>query len=128
VRGRKRPFLRNVSATEIQAFREQVHLIDMVPTAPQITAAEPTEVVVLDKAGYFVIMPLPDKDIIYVEQYAYDNVLLRVIEGANARAVYHMIIDGGWVTELSHAAYSGKELVKAELSMQYGFKYVQDGA
>ena len=34
---------------------------------------------------------------------------------------------GCWVTGLSHAAYLGKKLVKAELSLQHGFKYVQDG-
>jgi tetrahydromethanopterin S-methyltransferase subunit A len=39
-----------------------------------------------------------------------------------------MIVANGWVTELSHAAYIGKELAKAELSLKYGLKYVQDGA
>jgi len=38
------------------------------------------------------------------------------------------IVDDGWVTELSHAAYLGKELARAELSLQLGFRYVQDGA
>ena len=33
-----------------------------------------------------------------------------------------------WVNELSHAAYLGKGLVRAELTFKYGFKYVQDGA
>lgn len=161
----KRPVLRNVSAAEIQAFREQVDVIDMtgcvdvaeiaarvaalspkellpcgcsdcaeepaallVATMPQIIANEPTETVVLDKAGYFVVLPLADKGIINVEHYGYDNTLLRVIEGANARALYAMIIANGWVSELSHAAYLGKELAKAELSLKHGIKYVQDGA
>jgi len=39
-----------------------------------------------------------------------------------------MIINNKWVTELSHAAYLGKELTKAELSITKGFKFVQDGA
>ncbi len=160
----KRPILRNVSAPEIQAFREQVQVVDMIgcenpdeigarieelsqqvttpcgcsecggkspisiSTTPTIIAAEPNEVVKMDKAGYFVIVPLADKGVINVEHYAYDNVLLRVIEGTTARAIYNMIIDNGWVTELSHAAYLGKELIKAELSLQHGFKYVQDRA
>ncbi len=71
---------------------------------------------------------LADKEMITVEHYAYDHTLLRVIEGSTARALYTPIIVDGWVTELSHAAYMGKELAKAELSIQYGFKYVQDGA
>ena len=160
----KRPILRNVSTHEIQAFREQVQLIDMIgcesaieidekveelsqqaiatcgcsecggkspisiSTTPKMIAAEPSEVVTMDRAGYFVIVALADKGVINVEHYSYDNSLLRIIEGTNARAIYHMIINNGWVTELSHTAYLGKELVKAELSLQYGFKYVQDGA
>lgn len=160
----KRPVLRNVSAVEIQAFREQVQVIDMIgcenpdeisakieelsqqitkpcscsecsgkspisiSTTPKMIASEPTEAVKMDKAGYFVIVPLTDKGVINVEHYAYDNSLLRVIEGATARAIYFTIINSGWVTELSHAAYLGKELAKAELSLQNGFKYIQDGA
>lgn len=160
----KRPLLQNVSAPEIQAFREQVELINMIgcenpdeigakieelsrqvtaqcgcsecsgrlpisiSTTPAMIAAEPGEAVAMDKAGYFVIVPLTDRNVINVEHYAYNNSLLRVIEGTNARAIYHTIINNGWVTELTHAAYLGKELAKAELSLQHGFKYVQDGA
>lgn len=160
----KRPILRNVRADEIQPFREQVQMIDMIgcecaeeivtrieelaqqstlscgcsacavtlpvaiSTAPKIIAADPSEAVKLDKAGYFVIVPVPQKGIITVEHYSYDNTLLRVLEGANARALYITIINNGWVRELSHAAYLGKELAKSELSLQYGFAYVQDGA
>ncbi len=97
-------------------------------TIPQVIAAEPGNTVVMDKAGYFVIVPLVDKQLIIVEHYAYDDTLLRTIEGTNARAVYTTIVSNGWVSELSHAAYLGKELAKAELSLQHGFKYVQDGA
>ncbi len=95
---------------------------------PKVIASEPSGPVVMDKAGYFVIMPQADKHLITVEHYAYDNTLLRAIEGANARAVYMTIVSNSWVSELSHAAYLGKELAKAELSLQHGFKYVQDGA
>ncbi len=82
----------------------------------------------MDKAGYFVIVPLPDKGVITVEHYAYDDTLLRTIEGGTARALYRKLIEEGWVTELSHAAYIGRELTKAELSHEYGFRYLQDGA
>ena len=160
----KRPILQNVSAVEIQAFREQVQMVDMIEndnpdeiasqieelsrqttgscgcnaccekvpisisTMPRVTASEPCDSVTMDKAGYFVIIPLADKGIISVEHYAYDNSLLRTIEGKTARAIYSTMIDHGWVTELSHAAYLGKELAKAELSLQLSFKFVQDGA
>jgi tetrahydromethanopterin S-methyltransferase subunit A len=49
-------------------------------------------------------------------------------QSANARALYKTIITNGWISELSHAAYLGKELAKAELSLRHGLKYVQDGA
>ena len=45
-----------------------------------------------------------------------------------AGALYQTIITQHWVSELSHAAYLGKELARAELALQHGFKYVQDGA
>ncbi len=160
----KRPILRNVSAPEIQAFGEQVQVVDMigcedpdeigakiaklsqqatapcgcsecggtspVPIAamPAIIPATASAAVRMDAAGYFVVVPLAGRGVIHVEHYAYDNALLRVIEGETARTICHTIIDGGWVTELSHAAYLGKELAKAELSLHHGFKYVQDGA
>ena len=82
----------------------------------------------MDPAGYFVIVPLADRGIINVEHYAYDHTLLRVIEGCSARALCRLIIDNGWVSELSHAAYLGRELTKAEFSLNHRSKYIQDGA
>jgi tetrahydromethanopterin S-methyltransferase subunit A len=161
----KRPILRNVSLDEINAFRQQVQVIDLIgcedldeiaariatlaqsaaptcscgtcgdtPTAVAIstvttlTATESAATVIMDKAGYFVVLPLADRQVINVEHYAYDDMLLHVIEGPSARALYQTIIANQWVSELSHAAYLGKELAKAELALQYGFKYLQDGA
>lgn len=61
-----------------------------------------------------------------MEQYSYDNSHLRTIEGKDARSIYLTVIQNGWISELTHAAYLGKELEKAELSMKLGFRYVQD--
>lgn len=91
-------------------------------------ADDPYEAVAMDKAGYFVILPLVESGRLNVEHYGYDNTLLHVIEGATAKALYMTIIQSGWVTELSHAAYLGKELARAEMSLQQGLKYRQDGA
>jgi tetrahydromethanopterin S-methyltransferase subunit A len=160
----KRPILRNVTPEEVETFRKQVRVVDLIgcedvktiieklkelsqslslscncaestketmpvqnSTVPVIQAEEPTKVE-MDKAGYFVIIPQPEKGIIAVEHYSYDNRLLRVIEGKNARSISWTIIENGWVTQLSHAAYLGRELAKAELSMRLRFKYIQDGA
>ena len=71
---------------------------------------------------------MADRGLINVEHYANDNTLLRVIEGRTARALYRTIIANGWVTELSHAAYLGKELARAESSLQHNLRFVQDRA
>jgi tetrahydromethanopterin S-methyltransferase subunit A len=160
--GRK-PVLKNVTHKEVEAFRNQVRIVDMIgcedaglvarkvktlarsmhmpcgkkeyarvvkpltPAPVERIEARETAKVMLDKAGYFVILPVPAKGILTVEHYANDNRLLRVIEGKEARSLYSTIIENGWVSQLSHAAYLGKELERAELSMKMGFKFVQDG-
>lgn len=173
----KKPILRNVSVEEINSFRNQVEVVDMIgcsdenlisdkikelASKPKVLISNQTVMgktksscgckeceeenmdavkkeveiiqakgpndIIMDKAGYFVILPIPEKNIISVEHYSYDNTLLRVIEGKDARSIYWTIIENKWVTFLSHAAYIGKELEKAELSLKLGFKYVQDGA
>ena len=98
-----------------------------VPAIPVIKAEKAGEKK-LDNAGYFVILPQPEKNKIIVEHYSYNNRLLRVIEGNDAVNICYTIIEGGWVTELTHAAYLGRELIRAQLSMEMDFKYVQDGA
>lgn len=99
------------------------------PCSSEIVAAvDNGQPIPMDKAGYFVVLPVADRGVINVEHYGYDNTLLHGIEGPNARVLYLAIIGQGWVTELTHAAYLGKELAKAELSLRRGFKYLQDGA
>lgn len=100
-----------------------------IPSSPEIVVAvDAGRPIPMDKAGYFVVLPVAERGVINVEHYGYDNTLLHIIEGPNARALYLAIIDRGWVTELSHAAYLGKELAKADLSLKIGLKYIQDGA
>lgn len=98
-----------------------------ISPVPKIQAKGPVKIE-LDKSGYFVIIPQPKKGIITIEHYSYDNKLQHVIEGTDARSLYWTIIENDLVTQLSHAAYLGKELAKAELSIERGFKYIQDGA
>lgn len=158
-----RPILKNISREDVETFRRQVQLIDMigcedpsritakiseltenaasnhtcchgmasyVPSdqAPKIEAKAAASPIKMDKAGYFIIVLAPEKHLISVEHYAYDNRLLHTIEGKTAPAIYSIIIQNGWVTELSHAAYLGKELTKAEFNLEQGSKYIQDGA
>lgn len=155
----KRPILKNVTRDEVEVFRKQVQVVDLIgcedaeiiiqkvkeiagslspshnellepaliSTVPKIQAEEPIRME-MDKAGYLVIIPSPEKKVITVEHYSYDNKLLHIIEGKDAPAIYSTIIENGWITQLSHAAYLGRELAKAELSLEHGFKYVQDKA
>lgn len=160
----KRPILKNVTCAEIEAFREQVKVVDMIgcqdadviikkiqevskglgstcsclacddasvpanlPVVENIQAHGFSKVE-MDKSGYFVIIPQPSTRTIVVEHYSYDNKLQRTIDGKEASIIYGTIIENGWVTQLSHAAYLGKELARAELSLKHGFKYVQEGA
>ena len=80
----------------------------------------------LDKAGYFVVNI--ENGVILVEHYSYKEKFLRIIEGQDARSIYLTIVRNSWVSRLDHAAYIGKELTKAELSIEHGFQYLQDGA
>ncbi|MFN7181945.1 MAG: DUF4346 domain-containing protein [Planctomycetota bacterium] len=97
-------------------------------SSPSKILASESKKIKMDKAGYFIVIPCSERKIIIVEHYAYDNKLLHIIEGKDARSIYHTIIENGWVTELSHAAYLGRELTRAEFSMKYGIKYIQDKA
>lgn len=80
----------------------------------------------LDEAGYFVIHI--EGDVLLVEHYGYDEMLIRVIEGRDARSIYLTLIRNGWVSRLDHAAYLGKELARAEWSLKHSARFVQDGA
>lgn len=82
----------------------------------------------LDKEGYFVIIPEHENKTILVEHYSNNNQLLHIVQGENARNIYWAIIENNWISELSHAAYLGKELTLAELSIKSGTRYVQDKA
>jgi tetrahydromethanopterin S-methyltransferase subunit A len=110
----KKEFSRVIKPIEIQSV--------------EVILAEKSKKVELDSSGYFVILPLRDKGSISVEHYSPDNRLLRIIEGKDSAGIYRTIVKNKWVTQLSHAAYLGKELARAELSMTLDFKYIQDGA
>lgn len=96
-----------------------------IADVPLIEAEEPGKLE-LDSAGYFVIVPQPDKRTILAKHYSYDKELLRMIEGRDARSIYRTIIRYEWVSTLNHAAYLGQELTRAEIAMKAGFVYVQE--
>ena len=48
------------------------------------------------------------------------------IVGDNAKEIFDTALDMGLVSRLDHAAYLGRELMKAELALRMGRSYSQD--
>lgn len=152
----KRPVLKNVSREQVEAFRRQVKPVVMIgESAPEVIKAEvrkrgaeapgrfdaaPADVAVPvvraveakrlipDPNGYFVVYPEATRHLLLVEHYTNAGVLDAVIEGATPTGVYATIIEKKLVSRLDHAAYLGRELARADHSLQSGERYVQDRA
>ncbi len=152
----QRPVLRNLELSEIEHFRTQVHLVNLIGTddaglivqqalflkeknpgkfdkaisirnAPRTEAREPARLV-LDPSGFFIIYPKKEENKIYLEHYKTDGALNEVIYGADPVLIASTAVEQGLVSRLDHAAYLGRELEKAYLSLFYGFAYIQDSA
>ena len=78
----------------------------------------------LDPKGYFLIR-LKDGNI-EAGHCEKDNVILTKIVGKTAEEVYNTIIREKMTENLSHLAYLGAELKKAEIARDLGKEYVQD--
>ena len=152
----KRPFLKNISPNQLQAFLEQIEVMPLIgeldadtvcaaverlrlkdpgpyagaPVAtriPTIEAAEPRRLT-LDKAGYFVVYPEPRRTRLVLEHYTNAGVLDCVIEGSSPTALYSEVIERNLISRLDHAAYLGRELARAQQSLETGEPFVQDRA
>ncbi len=101
---------------------------EMALSVPRIRAKPSQHPLKLDKLGYFVIIPEPYTNRIIVEHYDYQDRLQHIIEGQDAKTLCATIIELGLVSQLDHAAYLGRELMRAELALRLTFPFVQDGA
>ncbi len=54
------------------------------------------------------------------------NDMVAIIRGKTAIEIVNTLIKEKFISTLQHAADMGIELHKAELSLKYGFKYIQD--
>jgi tetrahydromethanopterin S-methyltransferase subunit A len=152
----KRPVLRNIPRDAVEAFRRQVWVADLVgcvdverilesvaecdasdpgPAGPFAglapvprTTARPSDRLVLDPAGYLVILPDRVGHALVVEHYTNDGVLDHALEGRKPSDLWATAIKQGLVTRLDHAAYLGQELARAEQALQTGKSFVQDAA
>lgn len=152
----QRPVLKNLELSEIQHFRTQVEVTDLsgledikriegevklckeknpgrfeqtmtIKKVPQLKARKP-EKLILDPSGFFIIYPKKEEGKIYLEHYKADGTLKEIIYGEDPVLIASTAIERGLVLRLDHAAYLGRELEKAYLSMIYGFQYIQDSA
>jgi len=87
----------------------------------------------MDPKGYFLIAVDRNKKIIRVGYCKFTklgsspiNDMVAEIQGKTAIEIVNTLIREKLISTLQHAADMGIELHKAELSLKYGFKYIQD--
>lgn len=152
-----RPVLKNLTKGEVSHFRKQVRLTGLIGQADRsklasqleklaglkvhpyeagltvgwepTQRAKPAKRLKLDPAGYFVILVVTGSQYpLLVEHYSNDGRLRNRIEGTDAASICATLIEKKLITQLDHAAYMGRELAKAEMSIVYESTYVQDRA
>ncbi|MGI8857465.1 MAG: DUF4346 domain-containing protein [Thermomicrobiales bacterium] len=79
-----------------------------------------------DPKGFFVITVDRAAGEIVVRHYLPDNTPAHEARGRTTEALFLALIREGLVSQLSHAAYLGAELAKAEASLRLGARYTQD--
>jgi tetrahydromethanopterin S-methyltransferase subunit A len=152
----KRPLLKNINLTAVAHFRRAVEVADLIgradvpgiltvaqdcagrdpgPAEPFASARGAARIegyvpqrMVSDPAGYFVVYLDRLRKMLTLEHFRNDGVLDVMIEGHTAAELYIPAAEEGLVTRLDHAAYLGRELARAEASLQQGQPYVQDAA
>ena len=87
----------------------------------------------MDPKGYFLIRIDKKKKIIQVGYCKFTklgnspvNDMVAIIKGKTAIEIVNTLIRAKFISTLQHAGDMGIELNKAEMSLKYGFKYVQD--
>lgn len=153
----KRPLLKNLDVDHVEAFRQQIQLVECIgetdiPTllnkisesvannpgpyagAPEDILPIPIEFaaapmkLTLDSAGYFVVYPDRRANQLVLEHYTNKGVLDRMFAAQSPAALYATVIDEKLISRLDHAAYLGRELARAEQALKTGENYVQDRA
>lgn len=152
-----RPVLRNLPAAAVEHFRAQitvhnlldcadpnllaqkVHSLGLLPHEPCSAAlhvslidpieARPARHLQLDPEGYFIILTNSGrKNPLRVEHYKNSGALAHIIEGKDSATLCADLIEKKLVSRLDHAAYLGRELVRAENALRQGTRYIQDRA
>ena len=87
----------------------------------------------MDPKGYFLITADREKDFIRVGYCKFSKLgnspihdMVAEVKGKTAIEIVNTLIKEKFISTLQHAADMGIELHKAEMSLKYGFKYIQD--
>ena len=87
----------------------------------------------MDPKGYFLIKVDKKKKIIQVGYCKFTrlgnspiNDMVAIVKGKTAIEIVNTLIREKFISTLQHAGDMGIELHKAEMSLKYGFKYIQD--
>jgi tetrahydromethanopterin S-methyltransferase subunit A len=152
----KRPWIKTLTPAQVLRFQKQVEVVDLIGCEDVATIEEkarelaahnpgamPDEMIAegvphhvasdkvklrLDRAGFFIIHPKPEANWIMVEHYKNSGEPTCVVEGSDPAVICAELIERGLVSQLDHAAYLGRELERAKLSMRLGFTFAQDRA
>jgi tetrahydromethanopterin S-methyltransferase subunit A len=110
-------------ASDPGPFEERVEL---APMAPIVVPAQQFRLREHDPAGFFVILVDTTEDRLIVEHYTPDGAPAHRLAGPDTESLCVALVEWQLVTRLDHAAYLGRELMKAELALRGGGSYVQD--
>lgn len=152
----KRPWVKTLTPAQVSRFQKQVEIVDLIgcedveiieATARELAlrnpGAMPDEMIAegvpryiandkvklkLDRAGFFIVHPKPETNLLLVEHYKNSGEPTCIIEGSEPATICAEIIERGLISQLDHAAYLGRELERAKLSMQLNFPFRQDRA
>jgi len=106
--------------------------VNTVSTSPgpekfvEIRPGGQREPLIYDPKGYFVISIEPDKGEIVLRHYLPDHTPSHEMRGRGASSMALGLLRDGLITQLSHAAYLGEELAKAQTALQFRLRYDQD--
>jgi dihydropteroate synthase-like protein len=93
----------------------------------KITLAKPQTTQTDPKGIFRVAVDREEKNIVALHYESLSAIEpLNVIKGKTAESVYGEVLALGLVSQMTHAAYLGKELAKAQICLETGKQYVQD--
>ena len=113
----------------IQIFKAKGKTSQVIPKIDErdaIIVEELNPNYIPDKKGYCKIYVDHYSRKIYVLFFSNEHKLLNTLIGTNAEALSKKFIEENLTKNLSHINYIGRELKKAEISLQLGKPYIQD--